>query len=154
MKKTIKVIIKDKNSKLGKINTIKLVSLGYAFNYLIPNQLVEIATKGRLKHIRMLKKVQSEQENIIYNNNLEIKDKLDKIQKINIRKKLGPNQQIFGRITENDIIEQLAHLTSEKINKKQIKMPNIKEIGIYNIHIKIAENLSSNIKLHILPNNL
>nr|YP_010471039.1 ribosomal protein L9 [Synarthrophyton patena]UVF62868.1 ribosomal protein L9 [Synarthrophyton patena] len=151
MKKTIKVIINQQDSFLGPINTIKSVHLGYAFNYLIPNNLVEIATKGRIKHLNMLNNIKSQKANILYNKNLELKNNLKNIQKINIRKKLGTNQQIFGRITENEIIEQIIKLTGEKLEKKQIQIPNIKEIGIYNINIKIEESINTQIKLQILP---
>nr|YP_010728906.1 ribosomal protein L9 [Lithothamnion corallioides]WEA77072.1 ribosomal protein L9 [Lithothamnion corallioides] len=154
MKKTIQVIIKQKDSFLGPINTTKSLALGYVFNYLIPNNIVEIASEGKIKHINMLKNIKSKQAKINYNINLEMKTNLEKIQKINIRKKLGQNQQIFGRITENEVIEQIIKLTGKRLDKKQIKLPNIKEIGIYDIVIRIQENINTIVKLQILPSIL
>lgn len=154
MKKTVQVIIKAQGSYLGPINSIKSLALGYAFNYLIPNNMVDIASKGKIKHIKMLEKLKSKQAHITYENNLKIKSNLEKLNKINIRKKMGQNQQIFGRITEQEILEQIFKLTGEKLDKKQIKVPNIKEIGIYDISIKIEENLNTDIKLQVIPNAL
>lgn len=154
MKKTIQVIIKNTNSPLGPVNTIKSVSLGYAFNYLIPNNIVEIASKGRIKHINMLQNIQSKQNKKINQQNLDIKSNLDEIKKISIRKKLGSNQQIFGSVTEYEISEKIFMLTGKQLDKKQITIPSIKEIGIYKINIKIEENISSEIKLQILPKGL
>ncbi len=51
---------------------------------------------------------------------------LEKIRKIQIRKKIGQNQQIFGRITENEVIEKIVELTVYDLIKKQFKIPNIK----------------------------
>ena len=151
MKKTVQVIIKQKDSFLGPINTTKSLALGYVLNYLIPNNLVEIASKGKIKHINMLKNIQSTQDNITYDNNLKVKTNLEKIRKINIRKKIGQNQQIFGRITENEVIEQIVKLTGLKLHKKQIQISNIKEIGIYNIWIRVQENINAIVQLQILP---
>nr|YP_007878186.1 50S ribosomal protein L9 [Calliarthron tuberculosum]AGA63797.1 50S ribosomal protein L9 [Calliarthron tuberculosum] len=152
MKKTINIIVTKPHSILGPINTHKKVSLGYAFNYLIPQQFVEIATKGKLKHIKMLNNIKLKKDNQNYIHNLTIKRYLEQITKIKIRKKIGQNKQIFGSITENDIIEKIIQITGHLIEKKQIIMPNIKEIGIYNISIKIEDNIYSDIEIQILPN--
>ncbi len=102
----------------------------------------------------MLKNIQSTQANIIYSNNLKVKNNLEKIRKIQIRKKIGQNQQIFGRITENEVIEKIVELTGLRLNKKQFKIPNIKEIGMYNISIKIQENINCIVQLQIVPSIL
>lgn len=154
MKKTVQVIIKQPNFSLGPVNSIKVVALGYAFNYLIPNNIAELASKGKIKHIKMLENFKSTQANIIYKNNLKTKINLEKLQKINIRKVIGQNQQIFGRITEQEVIEQIFKLAGEKLEKKQIKIPTVKEIGIYNINVKLEENISTDIRLQVLPSSL
>lgn len=154
MKKNIEIIIKQKDSALGPINTTKSLALGYVFNYLIPNNIVEIASKGKIKHINMLNNIKSTQANINYNNNLKIKTNLEKIRKINMRKKLGQNQQIFGRVTESEVIECIFELTGKRLDKKQIKISNIKAIGTYDVNIKIQENIKAIVKLQILPSIL
>lgn len=154
MKKNIQVIIRKEDSVLGPINTTKSLALGYVFNYLIPNNIVEIASKGKIKHINMLNDIKFTQAKISYNNNLKIKTNLEKIKKINIRKKLGQNQQIFGRITENEVIEYIFRLTGKRFDKKQIKLPDTKALGIYDVNIRIQENINTTIKLQILPSIL
>ena len=54
MKKNITVIIKNNHSQLGEKGEQLKVTPGYAFNYLIPNDFVEVATKGKIKHLNML----------------------------------------------------------------------------------------------------
>lgn len=154
MKKTINIIIKQQNSHLGPINSCKTVALGYAFNYLIPKKLAEIATDGKIKHISMIHQKQVQRKNEIYSKNLIIKKYLEKTKKINIRKKIGQNQQIFGKITENEISESIFYITGQTINKKQITLPQIKNIGIYNIAVNIEDTIYSYIKLQILPKNI
>ena len=151
MKKSIKVIIKEKH-ELNVAKRIKKVALGYALNYLIPNQIAEISTKGKIKHLNMIDQIISQKETQIHYNHLKTKHDLEKIGTIHIRKKCSQNMQIFGSISENDLIYMILHLTNKKIEKKQIIMQAIKETGIYKITITLEENLNIEIPLHVLPN--
>ena len=151
MKKTIQIILKKTDSRLGSKNDIKLVALGYAFNYLIPQQIAKIATKGEIQHINMLNNSRSKKEKLIHVDNINIKNNLQRITKINIRKKIGKNKQIFGSITENEIAEIIEILTQKSISKQNIELPYIKKIGIYTIKISISNTIEARIVLHILP---
>lgn len=154
MKKNIQVIIKQQKSHLGPINSLKNVPLGYAFNYLIPKNIVEIATKNKIKHLQMLERYKYKKENELYLQNITIKEHLQQIKKINIRKKIGQNRQIFGSIIENEIIQKINNLTQLSISKKQIQTPLIKTIGIYNLQITLDNKIDININLYILPLNI
>lgn len=154
MKKSIEVIIKKTNQHQDPLKRIKKVALGYAFNYLIPNQLAEVATRGKIRHLKMIRSILSTEKNEIYKNNLKIKKNLEKIDICHIRKKCGQNKQIFGSISEQDIIEEIFQITSQNIEKKQLIIKTIKQTGIHNCDIILDDNLKIHIKLHILPNSI
>jgi len=154
MKKNIQIIIKKNIPHLGEPGTITKTRLGYALNYLIPNNIAEIATPGILKHAEMLKKIKSKQlEEIKIQANI-IKTNLEQIPKISIKKKIGDHKQIFGSVSEKDIISYILDCTGQQLEKKQISMPDIKEIGIYTLRIKIIENVFVDLKLQILPTDI
>lgn len=153
MKKTIQIIVTQENSKLGKIGEIKAVKLGYASNYLLPNSIVEIANKGKIKHHKMLKEKKSRQTYQIHEQALILKNHLQAIKKINIKKRVGEHQQIFGRITEKEVTEALIKHIGKQLSKKQIEIPEIKKVGLYQIIIKLTEKITTFITLHLLPNN-
>lgn len=154
MKKNTTVIIKQNNSKLGDRGNIIKITHGYAFNYLIPNNLVELATKGKLKHAQMLKKIKTQRLEELEIQAKSIKENLEQISKISIKKKVGENQQIFGSVNEKEIITAIFNFTGQKLEKKQIYIPDIKKIGIYSIQIHILYDISVTIKLQILPEHL
>ena len=143
MKKQIAVIFKQK--------AIKQVARGYAFNYLIPNKIAEIATKGKLKHVTMLSNLSDQKENRRQEINLKTKNDLAKIQTIHLRKKCGNNQQIFGSISEQDIQNIIFSTTGQSIEKRQIVLKNIKQIGTYLCSILIKDELETLIKIRIIP---
>nr|QCI07406.1 ribosomal protein L9 [Leiomenia cribrosa] len=154
MKRKTKVIIKQNINKLGKKGDIINVARGYAFNYLIPNHFAELATVGKLKHLKMFEKIKNiklEAEKIEAKN---MQKNLEKISKISIKKKVGDNQQIFGSVNEKEIIKQINNYTGYELEKKQINIPNIKSIGIYTIKIDLFNNIFTNLKLQVLPEEI
>nr|AYR06190.1 ribosomal protein L9 [Renouxia sp.] len=153
MKKTIQIIVTHENSGLGKIGDIKAVKLGYASNYLLPNSLVEIASKGKIRHYHMLKEKELRLANHILDQALTLKNHLQTIKKISIKKKVGEHQQIFGRITEKEVIEALIKHTGKQLSKKHVEIPEIKKVGFHRITIRLTEKIYTFIILHLLPNN-
>ena len=154
MIKKTKIIIKNNTTKLGKKGEILNVARGYAFNYLIPNNLAILATDGELKQIEMFKQIKNtkiKQEKIDAKN---IQKNLEQISKISIRKKVGDDQQIFGSVNEKEIVQEIYNYTGHKLDKKQIHLPHIKMIGIYIVKIHLLNNISTNLKLQVLPEDI
>ena len=153
MGKNTTIIIKKNQNHVGKYGEIKNVNTGYARNYLIPMKVVEIATKGKIKHIKMLEEKHNRLIRQKLNNSIKTQTYLEKISKIKIRKKISEkdSKQIFGSITEKEISEKIFRLTGINIEKKQILIPVIKNIGNHKIQIKITSNINANLKLQVLP---
>jgi len=154
MKQDIPIIIKKNIPNLGEPGTITKARLGYVLNYLLPKGIVDIATPGKIKHINMLKQIQLNQLKDLENQAYKTKNHLEQIPKISIKKKVGDQKHIFGSVSEKDIINYIFNITGETLDKKQITIPIIKEVGIYTIDIKIIENIHVKLKLQILPDNI
>nr|YP_010851499.1 ribosomal protein L9 [Echinothamnion hookeri]WGH14396.1 ribosomal protein L9 [Echinothamnion hookeri] len=154
MKKKVDVILIQNNLTKGKKGSVINVSRGYAFNYLIPNKIAEIATNKKIKHIQMFENIAIKQKET---SNIEIKllrNNIQKIDNISIYKKKGENNLIFGSITEKDIIKWINKYTNLLINKIQIQTLEIKLIGVTKIKIQINPKVNINIPLKIIPTNI
>lgn len=154
MKKNITVIAKERSKTKDPIKRIQRVSMGYAFNYLIPKQIAEVATKGKVKHLNMLHDKISKNRDLAYNQNIKAKYKLKNINIILIRKQCSPSKLIFGRISEQDIATKILELTGQKVEKKQIRIIGNKKLGKHKAEIVIEENINTLLDLHILPKTL
>ena len=151
MKKKIQVIVKNSNFRQEKKGTIISVFPGYAFNYLIPNGIVEVATKNQIKHYQMFLDIEKKKQEVSSIETKKIKNKIEKISKITIYRRQGDNKLIFGSIKEKDIIKWINNYCSLQIDKKQIKIDNINSIDINAIKIHIQQNKVITIKLCIIP---
>ena len=154
MSRKIKIIVQKTNLKLGKKNSIIEVAQGYALNYLIPNGLAKIASTGELKHIKMLQKVEKFKLEDEEKKAFTLQENLEKIKKINVNKKIGDTKQIFGSISEKEMIIQISNYTGIILDKKQFNLPAVKTTGAYQIKIELSNKKYANLKLQILPDNI
>nr|ARW68381.1 ribosomal protein L9 [Chondria sp. (in: red algae)] len=154
MGKKVKVVIKTSKFKEQKKGNIINVSPGYAFNYLIPNNIAEIATAKKIKHFNMFAKIEEQQKKINLIENKRIENKIIKIAKITVYKKQGENNLIFGSIKEKDINDWIKKYININLEKKQIILDNINKVGINLIKIQIKTGIELPIKVYCLPNNI
>nr|YP_009244380.1 ribosomal protein L9 [Gelidium vagum]AMK96622.1 ribosomal protein L9 [Gelidium vagum] len=155
MAKGINIILKQNHKTLGKSGELKTVAKGFARNYLIPQNIAEVGTKGRIKHYMMLKSIENKKLEEKELNTIKIQKNLEQV-KIKLRKKVSnqKSENIFGSITDKEIIEQIFHATGIEIEKKQLSIPNIKNVGSYQIQVNITNNIQANLTLQILPETI
>nr|YP_009293754.1 ribosomal protein L9 [Rhodymenia pseudopalmata]AOM64436.1 ribosomal protein L9 [Rhodymenia pseudopalmata] len=154
MGKNISVIIKKDTINLGRRGKIIKVKRGYAFNYLIPNYIVEKTTKGLIKHYGMISNIAAEKIENAMANLKQIKNEIESIHKITIKKKVGKDQMIFGSINDKEIIEEIKKYSSVNLGKQRVEVPSIKKIGIYSLSIQLSSTIKAQLKLQILPKDI
>lgn len=154
MGKKIRVIIKtDKLMQYKKGNIIN-VSAGYAFNYLIPKNMAEIATCKKIKHFSMFSIIEEKKQKANFIAKEKLKNKIIQVEKIVIYKKKGENYLVFGSIKEKDISDWIKKYSHIELNNKQIKLNNNNTIGINSTNIQIKPDIAIKVKLYNLPNNI
>jgi large subunit ribosomal protein L9 len=150
-KKYIALILNQKINHVGETGDVVKVTKGYARNYLLPKGIADIVTPSRLKYIAIVQ----ERKNKIYSEmqakQQELKLQLETIGKFSVKKKIGEADNIFGSITEKDIIQLIHENTGEKLSKNQIQLTEIKKVGLYPVQIRLMENIVANIQLQLLP---
>lgn len=154
MKKKINVIIRKSQLNNTKKGSIISVSRGYALNYLIPNQIAEIATKGSIKQLEMFQNINSKREKLRSINESIAEKNIKKIKKVCMYKKKGEKNLIFGSVTEKEIKNWINKYSNINMNKVQIKINESKHIGISDIEIMINSQIKAIIQLQLIPINI
>jgi len=138
------LLIKDVKG-LGKAGEIKNVKDGYARNFLLPKGFAKLATDDVIKAWQEEQKKKEEELKKEISKINELKEKIENITLI-IKHKLGANGQLYGAITNKEIANELLKKGIE-IDKKHIEMKQIKNVGEYDVDIKLGHGIHANLKL-------
>lgn len=150
-KKNIQLILNQTINHLGQAGDLINVTPGYARNYLLPNNIAEPITLGRMKYLKIVEAKNMKIKEAKIREMSKMKSEVEKIHKFSLKRKVSDNDNIFGSVTDKDIVQMLKEMTGTLLDKSQIKVPEIKSIGIYNVDIELLENLKVEIKLQVLP---
>ncbi len=145
----MKVILRIDHESLGKAGEVHNVKAGYARNFLIPKKIAVEATPGNVQLLEQEKKL-----NVVRQN----KDKkLAVVQAAELEKvsltatvQVGEEDRVFGSVTAQDISDLLKEKGFE-IDKKKISLDEpIKALGIYNVSIKLHQDVDATIKIWVV----
>jgi len=146
----MKVVLLKDVSKIGKKGEIKNVSDGYARNFLIPRKLALVATPEVLKKIEKENQLKAEKEKQIKEESQKLLKELQK-QLYKITVKAGGSGKLFGALTSADIAKLISETTGNKIDKKWVILEKpIKELGLYDIKLKLPGGISGIVKLEVV----
>lgn len=146
----MKVILLKDVKNIGKKGDIVNASDGYARNFLFPRKLAEEASESNV-HILNTKKENERKKKLA---EIEAAQKLAfelKDKEIKLEAKSGENGKLFGAITSKDVAEVINKQFKLSIDKKKIVMDTIKIAGTYNIEIKLYPEVSTKMKIVIIP---
>ena len=146
----MKVILLKDVKNLGKKGDVIEASDGYARNYLFPRKLAEQATDSSL-HILNAKKTIERKAKLA---EVEAAQKLaeelrDKV--VKVTGKSGDGGRLFGAITNKDVAGLIEKEYKIKIDNKKILMETIKVLGTYTIEIKIYPEITTKMKVMVVP---
>lgn len=143
----MKVILLDNIKGVGKKDEIINASDGYARNFLFPKKLAVEANNENLNKLKTKKQSEQYKKDVDKANAQEIAKKLDGIT-LSIKVKAGENGKIFGGVTAKEIAEELNKQYKIDIDKKKIILnENIKNIGSFDINIKLYEGVLGTLKV-------
>ena len=146
----MKVILTQDIKGVGKKDEIINANDGYARNFLFPRKLAVEANAQNMSQLQGRKDSANYKKEQEKESALKTQEKLSKIM-LKIQVKAGENGKIFGSITSKEIATELKNQYSIDIDKKKILLKDsIKEIGIFNIEIRLYEGIIGKLKINIV----
>jgi large subunit ribosomal protein L9 len=133
----------------GKKGQVVDVNEGYARNFLIKKGLAEAATASKLNDIKQKKAAaeyhKAEELKAMSALAATLKDKT-----IDVSIKAGQGGKVFGSVTGAHIADALAASGYEVDKKKIVLSQPIKTIGVYPVELKLAEGITTKIKVNVI----
>ena len=142
------ILLREDIETLGGRGEIVKVKAGYARNYLLPQGLATLATKGNVKQIELeraalLKKVAVEKETA----ELQAGQMSDIA--LDFERKTGEHGHLFGSVTSMDIAEALKAKGYEIDRRKIVLKEAIKETGEFTVPVKLHREVTLQIPVTV-----
>lgn len=144
----MKVILLQDVKGQGKKGEVVDVNEGYARNFLVKKGLAEIATASKLNDISQKKSAadfhKAEEVKATKQLAAELKDK-----SFTVKIKAGQGGKVFGSVTGANIADALQAAGYNVDKKKVVLAQPIKNIGNYEVDLKLMEGISTKINVTV-----
>jgi len=145
----MKIILQQDYNRLGNAYDVVEVKDGYARNFLIPEGIAVLATAGNLRHNEEMKKFAAKKFEKLEQ---AAKAQAAKIEgkQFTIYAKVKEGDEIYGSVSAQDIVEQLAKEKLEIARSAILIKESIKKLGTYDVSIKLHRNVEAGIKVWVV----
>jgi large subunit ribosomal protein L9 len=143
----MEIILKQDVKNLGLKDDIVKVKNGYAANYLIPQGLALMATPSAKKiHAENLRQRAHKEAKLVADAEA-LAAKLEGLT-VKVPAKVSSNGKVFGSVSNIQVAEALAAMGYE-VDRKNIDMDAIKEVGVYDVAVKCYRNVKATLKVEV-----
>lgn len=150
--KTVNVILREDVPKLGEAGEVVSVKPGYARNYLLPQNLAYEATDAA---IHQLERERERAEARARKDYLEARRRASQLEELQLtfQAKAGEESKLFGSIGTADIADRLNEQDELdfEVDRKDVELDDpIKELGVYNVAIRLHRDVRPEIKIWVI----
>ena len=151
MAKRVSIVLNQSVSKLGNNGDLVDVAPGYARNYLIPQGLASLATKGIVKQVEIRKEKERQlklaEKQAAENKKVAFKT----IGKLSIRKQVGEENAIFGTVTTQEVADVIKEQAGIEVDRRGIEVPDISTTGDYQATVKLHPEVVATVDFQVIP---
>jgi large subunit ribosomal protein L9 len=144
----MQIILQEDVEKLGTRGQVVEVKEGYARNFLLPRKLALEASAGNMKLLEKMRAKFAKKEATEKGDAQKLAELLAGVS-LELTRKAGENDQLFGSVTSADVSDALA-AKGFTIDKRKITLAEpIKVVGEYEIPIKLHREIIASVKLSV-----
>lgn len=146
----MEVILKKDVQNIGEAGDIVNVKDGYARNFLFPQNLAEVATKGAKENReKNLARIKAKQEKL-HEEALEAAKKIEAVEVIEFSAKAGESGKLFGAITTKKLAEEIKAKTGIDVDRKSISLDApLNKLGKFTMQIKLTSKVKASLNINI-----
>lgn len=145
----MEVILREHVDNLGRRGDIVKVAEGYARNYLLPRKLALAVNEGSKRQIERERKLAESRE-------LEEKQQAEAYAQrlaqadIQIARRVGENNVMYGSVTSADIAHALQGKGFEVDKRKIVLADPLKALGEFTVPVKIHRDVNAELKVKVV----
>ena len=145
----MEVILREHVDNLGRRGEVVKVADGYARNYLLPRKLALLATEGNKKQIER-EKVKFDAKEAEEQKVAQAMAERLAIVDVEIVRKVGETDALYGSVTSSDVAEALAKKGVELDRRRLVLQEPIKKLGEFSIPVKLHRDVTAQVKVRVV----
>lgn len=151
----MEVILRKDVQNIGEAGDIVKVKDGYARNFLLPQNLAEIATKGAVENReKNIARIKAKQEKL-HAEALELAKKIEELEVIELSAKAGESGKLFGTVTTKKLAEELKAKLGIDVDRKTISLDApINHVGQFSMLIKLTSKVKANLNISVVASEI
>jgi large subunit ribosomal protein L9 len=142
----MKVLLIKDVYKLGRAGDVKKVADGFGRNFLLPQGLAVLATTGSIRQAETIRAKAAARRTVL-NNELSGISELVNGLVIPFTSKAGETGKLYGSITHQMIADAINEKLGTKIDRRQIEVEPIRNLGDYKARIRLTVDLIPEVKI-------
>jgi len=145
----MEVILREHVDNLGRRGDVVKVAAGYARNYLLPRKLALAVTENNKRQIERERKLAEARDAEERAGAEAIAQRLAQLE-IEIARRVGEQQTLYGSVTSADIAHALAAKGFE-IDKRKIQLHDpLKALGETTVPVKIHRDVTAQVRVKVV----
>ena len=136
----MKVLLLEDVYNLGRAGEIKKVANGYGRNYLIPQGLAVLATKGALVQAERIKAEADKRRKLLNEEMAVVAEKLEEVQ-LQFAAKAGETGKLYGSVTTQMLADELTESLGTEIDRRQIDSQPLRLLGMHSVKVRLTIDL-------------
>lgn len=146
----MKLILISDIPNLGGPGDTVVVADGYGRNYLVPQGLAILATRGAEKQVATIRRAREVRQVRDLGHANEIKQSLQNLT-VTLPARAGDGGKLFGSITSADVVAAVSRAGGPKLDRRSVSMKSaIKSIGAHNVQIKVHSDVEVSLALQVV----
>ncbi|MDA3798039.1 MAG: 50S ribosomal protein L9 [Kiritimatiellae bacterium] len=142
------ILLKDVEH-LGEAGDIVVVADGYARNYLFPKGYADVVSETTKRKLVKIQKINAIEKEADISTATVLLSQLAGVQ-CTIAVKVTEDDKMYGSVTEEDIISALNDLEIELPKNVLVLEEHIKELGVFDIAVKLHPEVLGSFKLWVV----
>jgi large subunit ribosomal protein L9 len=146
----LKVILSNDVVALGNKGDVVTVADGYARNYLVPQGLAMVATKGTLRQAEQMRRAREERER---KRKEEAAAKVAVLasEPVYISARSGEGGRLYGSVTKSDIARAIEEQLEEVVDRHHVRLDDpLRALGTYQVEIHLHEEVNALVTVEVI----
>lgn len=148
----VKLLLRESVRNVGKVGDVVEVSAGYARNFLIPHHLAVEPTPGNVRKIEARRQEIERQERELRAQQEALIKQLEGVE-VTMERKTNEQGHLYGAVSATDIARALQG-QGFNINAEDVTLPGrLDQVNTYNVQVRLAEDLTTDVKVWVAPDS-